>query len=53
LILLIPFLAIGVIAGVTPKLAGEMYDKRQLQIRAFSGMILIAYALWLLLNQFI
>jgi cytochrome c biogenesis protein CcdA len=53
LILLIPFLAIGVIAGVTPKLAGEMYKKRQLQIRAFSGMILIAYALWLLLNQFI
>jgi cytochrome c biogenesis protein CcdA len=52
LILLIPFLAIGVIASVTPKLAGEPY-KRQLQIRAFSGMILIAYALWLLLNQFI
>lgn len=53
LILLIPFLAVGAIAGVTPKLAGELYKKRQLQIRAFSGMILIAYALWLLLNRFV
>jgi cytochrome c biogenesis protein CcdA len=53
LMLLIPFLAIGVIAGATPKLAGELYKKRQLQIQAFSGMILIAYALWLLLNQFV
>ena len=53
LMLLIPFLAIGVIAGVTPKLAEELYRKRQLQIHAFSGMILIAYALWLLLNQFV
>ena len=53
LVLLIPFLAIGVIAGVTPKLAGERYKRHQLRIRAFSGMILIAYALWLLLNQFV
>jgi cytochrome c biogenesis protein CcdA len=53
LVLMIPFLAIGVIAGVTPKLAGKLYEKHQLRFRAFSGMILIAYALWLLLNQFV
>jgi len=53
LILLTPFLAIGIIGGVTPKLGGALYRKHQLGVRAFSGMILIAYALWLLLNQFI
>jgi cytochrome c biogenesis protein CcdA len=53
LMLLIPFLAIGIIAGATPKLAGKLYEKHQPQIHAFGGMILIAYALWLLLNQFV
>jgi cytochrome c biogenesis protein CcdA len=53
LMLLIPFLAIGVVAGATPKLAGKLFKKHQLRIHAYSGMILIAYALWLLLNQFV
>jgi cytochrome c-type biogenesis protein len=53
LLLLIPFLAIGIIGGVTPKLVGELYKRQQLRIRAFSGMILVAYALWLLVQQFV
>ncbi len=52
LVLLVPFLAIGAISGITPRIAGEVFRKHQLKIRAFSGIILIAYALWLLVQQF-
>jgi len=49
---LLPFLAIGILGGVAPRIAGETLRKHQLKIRAFSGIILIAYAVWLLVQQF-
>jgi len=52
LVLLIPFLAIGVVSGIMPRIAGGVLRKHQLKIRAFSGIILIAYAVWLLIQQF-
>ena len=53
LILLIPFLAIGVIAAAISKLAGGLHKKLQLGFQALSGMILLAYALWMLLSRFV
>ena len=52
IVLLVPFLVIGIMSGITPRIAGGVFRKHQLKIRAFSGIILIAYAVWLLIQQF-
>lgn len=51
-LLLVPFLVIGIISGITPRIAGGVFRKHQLKIRAFSGIVLITYAVWLLVQQF-
>lgn len=52
LVLLIPFLAIGVVSGIMPRIFGGVFSKYQLKIRALSGIILIVYSVWLLVQQF-
>ena len=52
LVLIVPFLVIGIMSGITPRIAGGAFRKHQLKIRAFGGIILIAYAVWLLIQQF-
>jgi len=45
---LIPFLAIGIIAGGSPTLAKKIREQHRNKIRAFSGIILLVYSLWLI-----
>lgn len=47
--LLVPFLAVGIIGGGAPELARQILQKHRFKIRAFSGLILIAYSVLLLL----
>jgi cytochrome c biogenesis protein CcdA len=44
----IPFIVAGIISGLAPKLAKNLQEKNRLKMRALSGLILIAYAIWLL-----
>jgi cytochrome c biogenesis protein CcdA len=48
LVLLAPFLAVGIISGALHKLARSTHEKHRLKIHALSGLVLILYALWLL-----
>jgi len=50
---LIPFLAIGIIAGGSPTLAKKIREQHRNKIRAFSGVILLVYSLWLIVFHLI
>jgi len=45
---LIPFLAVGILAGGSPTLAKRIREQHRRKIRAFSGVILLAYSVWLI-----
>lgn len=45
---LIPFLAVSVVAGGSPALARKVGARHRLKIRAFSGLVLLAYSVWLI-----
>lgn len=47
--LLTPFLIVGIISGGTPYLARQIREKYRLAFRIISGLILIAYSIWLVL----
>ena len=48
LVLLAPFLAVGIISGALHKLARSAYEKHRFKIHALSGLVLLLYAVWLL-----
>jgi cytochrome c biogenesis protein CcdA len=43
---IIPFLAVGVVAGGSPALAKRIREQHRTKIRALSGIILLAYSVW-------
>jgi len=45
---LIPFFAVGILAGGSPTLAKRIREQHRRKIRALSGVILLAYSLWLI-----
>lgn len=48
LVLLAPFITVGIISGALHKLARSAYEKHRLKIHALSGLVLLLYAVWLL-----
>jgi len=45
---LLPFLVVGIVAGGSPTLAKKIGQQHRRKIRAFSGVILLAYSAWLI-----
>jgi cytochrome c-type biogenesis protein len=45
---LVPFLVVGIVAGGSPTLAKRIGQQHRRKIRAFSGLILLAYSIWLI-----
>lgn len=44
---LVPFLAVGIVAGGSPTLAKRIREQHRYKIRALSGVILLVYSVWL------
>jgi cytochrome c-type biogenesis protein len=45
---LLPFLVVGIVAGGSPALAKRIGQQHRRKIRAFSGVILLAYSIWVI-----